>query len=86
MEINQKNNGFYIGNIENPDAEIIYIEDENITITHTYVRNNLRGQGIAKQLLNKTVNYARKKNKKIVPLCSYAIKILNQDVYKDIIL
>lgn len=83
--INEKKNGFYIGSIENPDAEIKYIDAENISITHTFVSEKLRGQGIALQLLEKVVKYAKEKNKKIIPVCSYAAKKLREDKYQDII-
>lgn len=83
--INKMNNGFYIGDINNPDAEITYNEDDFITIDHTYVSENLRGQGIASMLVDKVVDYAKEKNKKIIPICSYAKKKLSNKEYEDII-
>lgn len=77
---------FYIGNIDNPDAEIHFIEEGNITIDHTYVSEKLRGQGIAALLLEKVVEYARQKNKKIIPICSYAKEKLVKEEYKDLVI
>ena len=84
--IKQENGIFYIGEaISNNVAEITFEENKHIIIDHTYVDPSLRGQGIALQLVNKVVEYAREKNKKIIPECSYAKKVLIQDEYKDII-
>jgi predicted GNAT family acetyltransferase len=57
-------NGFYIGNINNPDAQISFIETEIININHTYVSESLRGQGIALKLLEKVVEYAKRRIKR----------------------
>lgn len=77
---------FYIGNKTNPDAIITYIENDIITIDHTYVSEDLRGQGIAETLLDKVVDYAKEKHKKILPVCSYAKKKLSSDKFADIVL
>jgi predicted GNAT family acetyltransferase len=83
--IEKSENGFYIGDINNPDAQISFIETEVININHTYVSESLRGHGIALQLLEKVVEYAKEKNKKILPTCSYAISKLKDEKYRDII-
>jgi predicted GNAT family acetyltransferase len=73
-EIKKGNNGFFIGDDEtNPLATIEYLEKGNnvIVANHTYVDPSLRGQGIAKMLLETLVDFARKENKKIIPVCSY---------------
>lgn len=41
-------------------------------IDHTYVSDELRGQGIAGMLLELVVLYAREHQKKIKPLCVFA--------------
>ncbi|MCX7883253.1 MAG: N-acetyltransferase [Brevinematales bacterium] len=46
----------------------------DIRITHTYVHPDLRGQGIAAQLLETLSQWAKKENHRITPLCSYAIR------------
>ena len=43
-----------------------------IIIDHTYVSDELRGQGIGQLLLDKVITWAEKENKKIIPLCPYA--------------
>ena len=55
-------------------------------IVHTGVREEFGGRGIAKQLVLKVVEAARKSNKKILPICSYAKKMLeDKDEYKDVL-
>jgi len=88
-EIKSGINSFYIGeDPENAEAEITFVPGgENIiTIDHTFVSENLRGQGIALKLVNKVVEYARTEHKKIIPQCSYAKKVLtgSRD-YEDVL-
>ncbi|WP_370642435.1 GNAT family N-acetyltransferase [Virgibacillus salidurans] len=69
--INKGENKFYVGDdIKDPLAEITFIEngDNRLVIDHTYVSDELRGQGIAGELVEKVVMRAREKGKK---LCHY---------------
>lgn len=43
----------------------------NLIIYHTEVSDKLKGQGVASQLLEKMVNFAREENLQVVPLCPY---------------
>ena len=54
-------------------AEISYIwrDDSTIDANHTWVDDSLQGQGVARQLLDTLVEFARKKKVKIVPTFSY---------------
>ncbi len=65
---------FYIG--ESPKESLARVEFrivENIlSIDYVEVSWELRGQGIGKELIDYTVEYARKNHLKIVPICSYA--------------
>jgi len=73
--IQKGENKFYIGDdIKNPKAELTFVEsgEGRIVVDHTYVSEELRGQGIAGKLVDSVVKYAREKNKRIVPLCPYA--------------
>lgn len=88
MELKQDTNRFYIGDPNNAQAEITYVPQENnvIAIDHTYVSSDLRGQGVAKTLLDAVVTYARENNLKIVPVCSYAVTVMNDNKdYQDIL-
>ena len=56
-------------------------------ITHTYVNPNYRGQKIAEKILNMIIDEARKAGKKIKPICSYAVRYMNDKrEYDDILI
>lgn len=88
-EILQGNNKFYIGEDENdPIAQITYKDKDANTIIadHTYVSEQLRGQGIAGKLFNELIAFAKEENKKIVPECSYVkVKMERSSEYADLI-
>ncbi|MFD2760193.1 GNAT family N-acetyltransferase [Lentibacillus juripiscarius] len=74
MEIKKGDGKFYIGDDEqNPTAEITFKPQGNDTfdVDHTYVSEELRGQGIAGKLTDKMVSFAREEGKKIKPTCPY---------------
>ena len=69
-----------------PDKAIYFLNDEVkgilefkiengvANIFHTFVADELRGKGIADNLMRITYNYLNKKNYKIICDCSYAKK------------
>ncbi|WP_037359070.1 GNAT family N-acetyltransferase [Selenomonas sp. oral taxon 892] len=64
------------------------IEDtrECWVITHTEVDPAYGGQGIARRLIEGVVAEARRAGKKIVPLCSYADKMMTgKEEYRDVL-
>lgn len=84
--IREKNQYSYYENGERL-AEITFkfIDENVIDVNHTFVNPILRGQGMAKQLVNVVVNEAREKGWKIKPSCSYVSKVFEQDeTYRDI--
>ena len=84
----KKGVNFYVGdNEEEPLAkmEFVYNGDE-VIINHTFVSEQLRGQNVGGQLLEKIVSLARETNKKIIPICPYAKAKLNKnDKYLDVL-
>ena len=69
-------------------AEITYKQtnDPNIVIAdHTFVDSSLRGQGVAKKLLDILVADISTQNKKIKPTCSYVVKKFSEDSSYDFI-
>ncbi len=62
-------------------AEITYLWRDAATIVadHTWVDDSLRGQGVARQLLDVMVEYAREQQLKIVPVCSYVDVMFKRD-------
>ena len=62
------------------------IKDNKWYINHTVVKSEYGGRGIAKQLVRIIVSEARKQGVKIVPICSYAQKmLLDKEEYRDIL-
>lgn len=90
LTIKRAEKSFYVGDSEkSPLAEMtfVYAGEDIIIIDHTSVVDELRGQNIGKQLLQKLVELARGENKKVVPLCPFAKKEMmrNKEEYKDIL-
>lgn len=74
---------------ENQKAgEMVYIwdGDSKFIIDHTEVGSEFGGKGLAKKLVLEAVAFARERNVKIVPHCSYAKKVLeSMDEVKDLL-
>lgn len=59
---------------------------ERMIIDHTRVFEGFEGQGIARQLVMAAVDFARQHGRTIVPVCSYARKVLTRtDEYKEVL-
>lgn len=62
-----ENNGKLVAEITFPETS------ENVySITHTFVDESLRGQGIAGKLVEAALDEIKKRNGRAVPICSYA--------------
>ena len=48
--------------------------ETTVEVTHTFVDDSLRGQGIAGQLMEAVVSKLRDEHKKAYPSCPYAVK------------
>lgn len=56
-----------------------------MAVDHTFVSPDLRGQGVAKKLLDRAAVYAREKEYKMEPICSYVVTAFERyDEYNDI--
>lgn len=56
-----------------------------MVMDHTYVSDKLRGQGVAKKLLDTAASHARENNLKMEAVCSYVVAVFNKsDEYNDI--
>ena len=76
-----KNEGvFYIEENGEALAEMVYKKEQGIMIIqHTEVDDSLRGKNIGFQLVEQGVNYAREAQLKIVPLCTFAKKVIERN-------
>lgn len=74
QDIKKGDHQFFIGDDEaSAIAKVTYKDKDESTIIvdHTFVSEELRGQGVAGKLYTAITDYARKENKKIIPECSY---------------
>ncbi|WP_218208676.1 GNAT family N-acetyltransferase [Acinetobacter sp. F9] len=62
-------------------AEITYQwrEASVIIADHTWVDHSLRGQGVARKMLDMLVDFAREKSLTIIPQCSYVDVMFKRD-------
>lgn len=61
-------------------------QDERWVITHTEVDPAYGGQGIARKLIEALIEAARSDGAKIVPVCSYAEKMMRgKEEYTDVL-
>lgn len=88
FKIDENNRGgFFINKEGRQIAELDFdVKDGILNAYHTGVRPEYEGQGIAAKLFDKLVKYAREKNYKIIPSCSYiAVKFRRlPDEFADI--
>ena len=75
----------YDGDRQIGECEYI-IKGNTWSITHTGVREEYGGKGIAKKLVLKVIEAARSKGVKINPVCSYAQKMMiGKEEFKDVL-
>lgn len=84
MEIQQNDNGekgiFFIEKEGSILAEMTYVwvGENRIIIDHTEVDESLKGMGAGKQMVSTAVEFARKKDIKIIPLCPFAKSVFDK--------
>lgn len=83
MDIKRAENMVYMGDFERPIAKLVWkpLENNVLLATETLVDPSLRGQGVAKKLLDETAQFARENGFKIKPKCSYVVKAFER--YKE---
>jgi len=76
VNIKEAENKFYIGDsVTNPLAQIEFERNDNVlSLVSTDVSASLQGQGIGQQLVAYAVDFARRHQLKIIPICPYAKK------------
>lgn len=91
MEFTLKNKGGNVYSFEyERDGEVLANIDWNLNgdvmdMNHTYVSEVLRGQGVAKKLLDQAASYARENNYKMNAICSYVVGAFSKSTdYDDV--
>jgi uncharacterized protein len=80
--------GFFIDERNQRIAELTYrrVGPDRVIADHTWVSDELRGRGIARQLLDALAAWARQSGTKIVPQCSYIAREVERDAsLRDIV-
>lgn len=78
MDIHHQSEGrrgsFFVGEGAQRLAEMVYVMagPKKMIIEHTEVDDSFRGQGVGEKLLEKLVEYVRKEEIKVIPLCPFA--------------
>ena len=92
MEIKFRQTGakgsFYVEENNQRLAEMTFSRagDSILIIDHTEVSDVLRGKNVGKQLVAAAVDYARKNNIKILPLCPFAKSVFERvKEYSDVL-
>jgi uncharacterized protein len=79
---------FFVERDGNILAEMTYTmsSPDKMIIEHTEVSDELRGQNVGYQLVHTAVDYARKQNIKIIPLCPFANSVFKKKTeYADVL-
>lgn len=71
---------FFVESNGRQQAEMTYVwaGDERIIIDHTEVSDELRGQGVGRQLVAAAVDFARERSISILPLCPFAKSVFGR--------
>jgi predicted GNAT family acetyltransferase len=85
MEITQSNtekNGHFKAVEDGKQAGLMtytWAGPEKLIIDHTEVNPDFRGRDVGKKMVHAAVDYARKNNLKIMPLCPFAAAVFRKD-------
>lgn len=80
---------FYVGQEGAILAELVYTKPsaDKMIIEHTEVDDTLAGKKVGLQLVTMAVDYARKQNFKIIPLCPFAKSVFDKKPeFRDVLL
>ncbi|KAA6431429.1 N-acetyltransferase [Dyadobacter flavalbus] len=78
---------FYIEENHKKAGEMVVgLSESALTVYHTEVVPEMEGKGLAKQMLDEMVRYARTHDLQVVPLCEYVHVQFKRhpDEYKDV--
>lgn len=72
----------------NIDGKEVYVEFDMRTnkmdLDHTYTHPDLRGKGLAAQVVRAALEYAKENNLKVIPTCSYVRSFISKnEEYKE---
>lgn len=85
-EENKNRGTFFMSDDQGIVSELTYeLQNGTMAVDHTETRENLKGQGLASKLLDFVVDYARKNDLKIRPICPFVKTKFNEiDSYNEV--
>ncbi len=86
QEVKKEENRFVIYT----EGKEVYVEfeikDDKMDLDHTYTHPDLRGRGLAAQVVRAALEFAKENNLKVIPTCSYVRSFINKnDEYKELV-
>jgi predicted GNAT family acetyltransferase len=74
----------------NIDGKEVYVDfemkDNKMDLDHTYTHPDLRGRGLAAQVVRAALEFAKEENFKVIPTCSYVRSFISKnDEYKELV-
>lgn len=78
----------FVSTVEGHEAVLEYAERGAgvLDYRHTFTPPELRGRGIAKQIVSFALDYAREQGLRIVPTCPYVARIVKENPeYSDLV-
>lgn len=82
QQFNRETKGFFKAIEDGEEAGRMtysWAGSEKFIIDHTEVSPKFGGKGVGKKLVLETIDFARKNNKKIIPLCPFAKSVFDKD-------
>ena len=85
--IHEKENERFVIYLDGNEVYVGYTLDEKLlNLNHTYTHPELRGKGLAAQVVRAALEYVKKNNLKVIPGCSYVQSFLDKhDEYKELV-
>ncbi|MGB9758559.1 MAG: GNAT family N-acetyltransferase [Thermoproteota archaeon] len=75
-----KEEGQFFIELEGKKAVLDFVKKGNeVYVTHTYTPPEFRGRGIAAKLMEALIDYCKKNNMRIYPICSYAVSFFEKN-------
>ena len=86
VRVDKKRKSF-IAEVDGHEAYLDYtLSNDKIILTHTYTPIELRGKGLAGQIVKFAFDYAKKQNLKVVPSCPYIFTFLKKnEEYRELV-
>ena len=85
--VHEEENDRFVIYTEDNEAYVEYrMNDNKLNLYHTFTHPQLRGKGLAAQVVRAALEFAKENNLQVIPTCSYVHSfILKNDEYMDLV-